>query len=372
MRLFDYIKKSVILCNSSKRGEIGISSLIAITLIYCTCTGIGVKYKALTNYGPTYVEEVESVSSGEAETTTEQPVEEAQPPVIKVEKSGEATSKVYRYATEDVNIRAEQSLNSTKLGSISAGTPIEYVGTSDGWDSVIYNGVPAFIKSGYLSESMPFFETVTLSVKERGIDPNLPMVALTFDDGPNPSSTTRILNTLEKFGVVATFFDLGYLVDAHPEITQREEAIGCEVGSHSYNHKNLNKLSAAQLKQDVEKTEAVFERVLGHKFVLFRPPYGNANNTVQKNINYPLINWNVDSLDWKYRDKTKNLNRIFQTKNFDGHIILMHSIHEATADTVEDLVPELLRRGYQLVTVSELAYYKGYKELRVGSIYRGF
>ena len=84
-----------------------------------------------------------------------------------------------------------------------------------------------------------------------------------------------------------------------------------------------------------------------------------------------IINWNVDSLDWKYRNKDLTLNEIDKFGNLDGKIILMHSIHNETADAVEVLVPDLLDRGYQVVSISELAYYKGYT-LETGTIYYGF
>ncbi len=105
---------------------------------------------------------------------------------------------------------------------------------------------------------------------------------------------------------------------------------------------------------------------------MLRPPYGNANVFVRQHItDMAIINWNVDSLDWKYRNKDLTLNEIYKYGDLNGKIILMHSIHAATAETVEILVPELLNRGYQIVTVSELAKYKGYT-LQTGKIYYDF
>ena len=89
-------------------------------------------------------------------------------------------------------------------------------------------------------------------------------------------------------------------------------------------------------------------------------------------MDYPFIKWNVDSLDWKSRNKNKILTQIRKTNNFDGHIILMHSIYGTTADATEVLVPELINKGYQLVTVSELAFYKGYTSLKTAEEYIKF
>ena len=198
------------------------------------------------------------------------------------------------------------------------------------------------------------------------------MVALTYDDGPNPISTPRILDTLEKYGVVATFFDLGQLVNTYPDIVRREEHIGCEVGSHTYSHKNLNTLTDEQIQTEIKKSELAFEKALGHNVKLLRPPYGNANLKVKENVEYPLIKWNVDSLDWKSRNKDKILKQIRQRVNYDGDIILMHSIYGSTADATEVLVPELIEQGYQLVTVSELAFYRGNSVLKTGMDYTDF
>ena len=105
---------------------------------------------------------------------------------------------------------------------------------------------------------------------------------------------------------------------------------------------------------------------------MFRLPYGNVNLKVKENLEYPLIKWNVDSLDWKSRNKNKILTQIRNTGSYDGKIILLHSIYGTTADAVETLVPELIDKGYQLVTVSELAYYKGYKIIKTAQEYTHF
>ena len=221
-------------------------------------------------------------------------------------------------------------------------------------------------------------QTVTPKMKKielsnnRNIDATKPMCALTFDDGPNYKNTNKILDTLEKYGVVATFFDLGSLVEKNPEVVKRGENLGCEIGNHSYGHKDYNKLSNAQINEDIRKSEQAFIKAIGHKTSLFRVPYGNANQRVRGAIDYPLINWNVDTLDWKTRNSYSIISEVRKIKNYDGKIILMHSIYESTAKALETIVPELMEKGYQLVTVSELAYYKGYTSLQCGKIYYNF
>ena len=206
----------------------------------------------------------------------------------------------------------------------------------------------------------------------RNIDATKPMCALTFDDGPNYKNTNRILDVLEKYGVVATFFDLGSLVEKNPDVVKRGEKLGCEIGNHSYAHKDYNKLTNEQIKDDIRKSEQAFIRAIGHKTNLFRPPYGNANQRVRNTIDYPLINWNVDTLDWKTKNSSNIIAEVRKINNHDGRIILMHSIYDSTAKALETIVPELIQKGYQLVTVSELAYYKGYTSLQHGKIYYNF
>ena len=167
------------------------------------------------------------------------------------------------------------------------------------------------------------------------------MVALTFDDGPNPIATPRILDTLEKHKAVATFFDLGTCMRSYPNITKREKAIGCEVGSHTYSHKNLNNLTEKEIQDDINAAASIYENTLNEKLRLVRTPYGNANNTVKATLDYALINWDVDTLDWKTKNANSILKEIRSYKSLDGRIILMHSIYNSTADAVETLVPEL-------------------------------
>ena len=205
--------------------------------------------------------------------------------------------------------------------------------------------------------------------KNRSIDSKKPMVALTYDDGPGGAATNRILDTLEKYGVVATFFDTGERVERYPKTVQREIALGCQVASHSYNHKDFKKMTAAQIKADVQRTDAAFQKAIGKKPTLFRPPYGSYNKTVQENVPYPLILWSVDTLDWKSRNANSVLKSIQSVGNLDGKIILMHGIYDSTAQATEKLVPELLKKGYQLVTVSELIQYRQHETPTKGKVY---
>ncbi|WFA08433.1 polysaccharide deacetylase family protein [Tissierella sp. Yu-01] len=194
-----------------------------------------------------------------------------------------------------------------------------------------------------------------------------PMIALTFDDGPYTRATIPILDTLKEHNVVATFFVLGNRVPKYQDIVRRMVMEGHEIGNHTYSHMQLTSLSKANIKDQLDRTQkAVFE-VAGIEPKIMRPTYGSHDNKIREVINMPMILWSIDPQDWKVKDPEKIANHILsRAKN--GDIILLHDIFESTAGAVEIIVPELLNRGFQLVTVSELYEYNG-EILSVGNIY---
>lgn len=206
----------------------------------------------------------------------------------------------------------------------------------------------------------------------RAIDPSKPMVALTYDDGPNAKTSNRILDCLEKHGVVATFFEVGRNVKTFPEVVQRESELGMEIGNHSWSHPQLTKLSKKEIKKEITKTNNVIKDACGQYPTLLRPPYGSTDETVQKIANLPTILWSVDTLDWKSR-KSKSVIKVIkkeEKKNgLDGKVILMHSIYDSTAKATEQIVPWLQEKGYQLVTVSELLEYRYNEKPKKGKLY---
>ena len=202
----------------------------------------------------------------------------------------------------------------------------------------------------------------------REIDPNRPMIAITFDDGPG-QYTSLILDCLEENGQAATFFVVGTNIERFPEIVTRADSIGCEIGSHTYSHGNLNNMSASAIQNEITRTDNLISDATGHVASIMRPPYGSHNQTVRNNVGKPLILWNVDTEDWRTRSTQSTVNSVLNNAH-DGAIILMHDIHKSTVDAALIFIPELVARGYQLVTVSELASYRGGMES--GTAYRSF
>lgn len=192
------------------------------------------------------------------------------------------------------------------------------------------------------------------------VDPSRPMVALTFDDGPSQYDAV-ILSALESVGGRATFFMVGNLVGRHADIVQRMAADGCELGNHSWNHDNLSRLSVEAIQSSVQQTNNAVQSVTGSPTTVVRPPYGATGGNCMAALGamgYPAILWHIDTLDWKTRNADQTVNTVLSQVR-DGDIVLMHSIYAQSADAAARIIPELVNRGYQLVTVSELANARG-------------
>ncbi|MBE6948947.1 MAG: hypothetical protein E7456_03780 [Ruminococcaceae bacterium] len=204
----------------------------------------------------------------------------------------------------------------------------------------------------------------------RVIDPDKPMVALTFDDGPSGKYTESIIELLQEYDSVATFFELGELAEQYPEIIKKEVEAGCELGNHSYSHPNLTNLSESEAINQIEKTNDIFTEITGSPATVIRPPYGSISDRARL-FNQPVVTWSIDTEDWKSRDADAIMNVIYAEEDLDGTVILMHSIYESSLEAARILVPYLIEEGYQLVTVSELYEYK-YGEPMVGGELYGY
>ncbi|SOC43364.1 polysaccharide deacetylase family protein [Ureibacillus acetophenoni] len=178
-------------------------------------------------------------------------------------------------------------------------------------------------------------------------------VALTFDDGPHPTVTTSILDTLDKYDAKATFFVVGNRVEKYADIVIETLERGHEIGNHTWNHENLTKVSSNQVMDQINATNVAIHNVLGEYPTVFRPPYGAKNDSVISVIDLPVVMWTIDTLDWKYRDST-NLLPSVQKNMHNNAIILMHDIHQSTADGLESVLKYLQDEGYEFVTVSEI------------------
>lgn len=198
-----------------------------------------------------------------------------------------------------------------------------------------------------------------------GIDPlNDKVIALTFDDGPHGTLTPKLLDILKDNGVVATFFVLGENVQKYPDVVKRMYEEGNEIGTHSWNHKDLKKLSLDAIMQDqYGKANDAIEAATGLRAMIDRPPYGSMTEELAEQIDREQILWSVDPLDWDAKNGYKNAesvyNRVVNGSDDggyvrDGGIVLSHDIHETTVDAYDRIIKALKEKGYKFVTVTQM------------------
>lgn len=198
-------------------------------------------------------------------------------------------------------------------------------------------------------------------------DPDKPMIALTFDDGPRGASTTRILDALESVNGRATFFVLGERIPEEAEIIKRADRMGCEYGNHTWGHVNLATATETEITDQINKTDDALYNIIGKKTALARAPYAATNEMVFANVNKPFIGWTVDTMDWDTRDPNAIKAEVLRGAR-DGAIILMHDIYGETATAIEEVIYQLSAEGYQFVTVSEMMEARGV-DLKPGKVY---
>lgn len=187
-------------------------------------------------------------------------------------------------------------------------------------------------------------------------------IAITFDDGPNPNNTPRLLDMLRARNIKATFYVVGSNVDLYPQIVRRTVAEGHEIGSHSYTHRLLSKMSDPEIRNELNRCRDAIGRATGIQPRTLRPPYGGLLQRQREWVNaeygYPIILWAVDPLDWKRPGPSVVCSRIL-SHTTAGSIILAHDLHSQTVDAMPATLDGLLQRGFKFVTVSQLLAMKG-------------
>ena len=197
------------------------------------------------------------------------------------------------------------------------------------------------------------------------------MVAITLDDGPHKTLTDRAMKAFEKYGGRGTFFELGQTMEKNPSVVRDVYERGHEIGSHTYSHSQLNKLTPEKLDEEIKKTQDLCFQLTGDEPSLVRPPYGARNETVKsafESYGLTMILWDGDTEDWRYSKKADgaqvvcdNIIRDATANTGDGNIILIHDIHENSVKGLEMALKKLSKQGYQFVTVSDLLKYRGHR-----------
>ncbi len=184
-----------------------------------------------------------------------------------------------------------------------------------------------------------------------------PYIALTFDDGPHPENTVRLLKMLKERGIKATFFCVGQRVADHPSVAKRIVEEGHEIGNHSWSHKVLSAMTDAAVARDLERTDEAIRKATGVSPKLMRPPYGaftdRQRDWAHRKWGYSITLWDVDSQDWRNPVASYARSRILQGTG-PGSIVLSHDIHKSTVDGMPKTLDALKAKGFKFVTVSQL------------------
>ncbi|MGA3598974.1 polysaccharide deacetylase family protein [Lysinibacillus agricola] len=238
------------------------------------------------------------------------------------------------------------------VGTLANKTVVQHYTTIAGWAYVEAGDQKGYVKASELAN----IQILDNKVYNKGVPVakgQKKRVALTFDDGPDAKVTPQVLAILKKYDAKATFFMVGTNVSKNPAIVEQVYVAGHEIGNHTWNHPKLTSLSTSAVKQEVDKTSNAIYNAIGQYPTVFRPPYGATNDKVRSVITTPSILWSIDTLDWKHRNADKVLSYVKASAK-DGSIILMHDIHQSTANGLENVILYLQKQGYEFVTVSEI------------------
>jgi len=238
------------------------------------------------------------------------------------------------------------------------------------------NHIPTFVLSVPIIEyeNTDYVQEIEIEDEEIQLypQPRRPMVALTFDDGPS-EHTIGILDALEEHGGRATFFVLGNRVERNADIIIRASELGSEILGHSWDHTSFTRTNIDNVRSQILDTSEAIEYVLGFPTPpMFRAPYGALNSNVRRlsrELGYSIINWTLDTEDWRHHDVNFIYNRIMNNV-IDGTIVLLHDIRPYTEEAAVKAIASLTEQGFELVTAGELIqFFNG--DLVPGTEYRG-
>lgn len=186
----------------------------------------------------------------------------------------------------------------------------------------------------------------------------VPVVALTFDDGPRADTTGYLLEQLALREVPATFFVVGHRIAGNEELIARMAQQGCQIGVHTYDHVDVTGLSQTDFDLQIGKTRTLLREIVGERSYWLRPPYGFVDEEVRAWSDSPLVLWSVDPEDWKDHDVERIVATVVEQVE-DGDVILMHDIYQASVEAAIRIVDALEEKGFCFVTVEQLMARQG-------------
>ncbi|AFS77906.1 polysaccharide deacetylase PdaB [Gottschalkia acidurici 9a] len=195
------------------------------------------------------------------------------------------------------------------------------------------------------------------------VDSKEKKVSISFDAAWGTEHTEAILDILDKYNVKTTFFLVDFWVTKHPDMVKEIDRRGHEVANHSTTHPKMSELSKEDMIKEIKTTEESIEKIIGKKTTLFRPPFGDYNDSLiqtSREINYHVIQWDVDSLDWKEMGAQPVVDRV--TRNVkNGSIVLFHNNAKYVQEYLPLVIDKLQKDGYEIVPISELIYKENYR-----------
>ncbi|MEG4938620.1 polysaccharide deacetylase family protein [Microcoleus sp. F4-D5] len=275
-----------------------------------------------------------------------------------------ATGSFLLGVTLPINLRANQPLEpiQAQVLAVSQSQEQQPVSNINQFSKAIANRVEFSQKALAQVQAIRFQSAVPsqfkgTTIREAKLDSQHKAIALTFDDGPWPTTTTQILDILKENNIKATFFWVGRYLQSYPEIGKQVAAAGHAIGNHTWNHEYLkyNEYGAAR---EIDRTSSLIEDLTGIQTSMFRPPGGILNNGLvayAQKKNYAVVMWSADSFDW--RTLTESLMDNVMRQANSGGIVLMHDGGGNRARTVKalpDIIARLRKEGYSFVTVPEL------------------
>ena len=221
-----------------------------------------------------------------------------------------------------------------------------------------YDEIETYLKEEYKMDDI-VIPVLTPTKRNLNKYKNKKLIALTFDDGPS-NNTKYFIKELQKRDALVTFFVVGNREKKYEDVLKEAYLMGNQIGSHTYSHKNLLYLNEEEITKEIEKTNEAIYNVIGTKPTIIRVPYGNINKKIRSISNMNHILWNVDTLDWKYKNSNRVYKEIIKHAE-DGNIILLHDIFKTSVNGVLKAIDELKKQGYEFVTIDEMVYLKNIK-----------
>ncbi len=187
------------------------------------------------------------------------------------------------------------------------------------------------------------------------------LVALTFDDGPNLTTTPLVLDKLERHGVAASFFLIGeFITESTKPVVKREIALGYEICNHSWSHPFMDQMTPEQIKKEIEDTDSLLHELTGKAPAFFRPPYIAVKDEMYEVIDLPFIN-GINCQDWDEKVTATERTHLILSQVKDGDIILLHDLMDNpnTVEALDAIITGLQEQGFTMVTISKLFERKG-------------